>query len=229
MAKGVETVIIATDDLRIAEASFDFGAEVALTSSRHRSGTDRVAEVAGKLRGITHIINVQGDEPLIDPKVIGQLAGIMTKDDTVTMITAARLFDSRDDVHNPNMVKVVFDQAGDAIYFSRSLIPYFREDGVKPKYYRHQGIYGYTRKFLLEFVQWKPGVLERAELLEQLRALENGARIRVVLTREPAIGVDTPEDVKRVEGILGSRTSRKHVRSALATRNRSKSNTTAPK
>ncbi len=218
LAKGVETVIIATDDMRIAEAAFDFGAEVALTSKRHRSGTDRVAEVAKKLRAITHVINVQGDEPLIDPRIITQLAGAMAKNQAVSMITAASVFDARDDVHNPNMVKVVLDRRGDALYFSRSVIPYLRGDGTAPKYYRHQGIYGYTREFLLEFVRWKPGVLERAESLEQLRALENGARIRVIVTRQGAVGVDTPEDVKLVEGLLAARSSARPVRSSRATR-----------
>jgi 3-deoxy-manno-octulosonate cytidylyltransferase (CMP-KDO synthetase) len=204
LAKGIETVIVATDDMRIAEVAFALGAEVALTSSKHRSGTDRVAEVAKKLKGITHVINVQGDEPLIDPKVITELAAVMVKCRGVAMITAASVFEAGDDVANPNMVKVVIDHSGDALYFSRSVIPYLRGDGVQPKYYRHQGIYGYTRKFLLEFVGWKPSALELAESLEQLRALENGARIRVVVARQAAVSVDTPADVKLVESILAS-------------------------
>lgn len=200
--KGVAQVIVATDDLRIAEAAFGFGAEVALTSPGHRSGTDRVAEVAKKLRGITHVINVQGDEPLIDPKLVARLAEAMTKDRSIQMITAANEFTSSDDLANPNMVKVVVDRAGDALYFSRSPIPYVRGDGVKPRFFRHQGIYGYTTKFLLQFVRWKPGVLEQAESLEQLRALENGAKIRVVLTKHAAVGVDTPADVALVDQLL---------------------------
>jgi len=204
LAKGIEQVIVATDDMRIAEVAFGFGAEVSMTSPRHRSGTDRVAEVAKKLNGITHVINVQGDEPLIDPKIISQLASTMGRDSGIRMITAASLFEADDDLMNPNIVKVVFDRSGDALYFSRSLIPYLRSEGVTPKYYRHQGIYGYTRKFLLEFVGWKPSPLEQAESLEQLRALENGARIRVVVARHAAVGVDTPADVKLVENILAS-------------------------
>jgi 3-deoxy-manno-octulosonate cytidylyltransferase (CMP-KDO synthetase) len=197
--KGVEEVIIATDDMRIAEAAFEFGAEVAMTSDKHRSGTDRVAEVAKKLRGITHVINVQGDEPLIDPVLVGKLATTMAKDRKIEMITAANPFAPDEDVTNPNMVKVVLDRQGNGLYFSRSLIPYVRGDGVRPKFYRHQGIYGYTTKFLLQFVKWKPGILEQAESLEQLRALENGAKIRVILTERAAVGVDTPEDVAAVE------------------------------
>lgn len=206
-AKGIETVVVATDDMRIAEAAFNFGADVAMTSTRHRSGTDRVAEVARKLKGYTHVINVQGDEPLIDPKVIAQLASVMAKSPQVKMITAASLFEAGDDLTNPNMVKVVLQRSGDALYFSRSVIPYLRADGVTPKYYRHQGIYGYTREFLLEFVGWKASSLELAESLEQLRALENGARIRVVVARDAAVSVDTPEDVILVERILASRGS----------------------
>jgi len=201
-AKGIDKVIVATDDMRIAEAAFAFGAEVAMTSDKHRSGTDRVAEVAKKLKGYTHIINVQGDEPLVDPTVVSKLAASTAKDRKIEMITSASIFTPEDDLTNPNMVKVVLDRESNGLYFSRSLIPYVRNDGVRPKFYRHQGIYGYTTKFLLQFVKWKPGILEQAESLEQLRALENGAKIRVVLAKHAAVSVDTPEDVTAVERIL---------------------------
>lgn len=204
-AKGVEAVIVATDDMRIAEAAFGFGAEVALTSPKHRSGTDRVAEVAKKLKGYTHIINVQGDEPLVDPKVVSKLAAAMAANREVEMITAAMVFNPDDDLTNPNMVKVVLDRERNALYFSRSPIPYLRADGVKPKFYRHQGLYGFTTKFLLQFVKWKPGALEQAESLEQLRALENGAKIRVIIAQDAAVSVDTPSDVAAVEAILARR------------------------
>ena len=206
-AKGIETVIVATDDLRIAEAAAGFGAEVALTSKKHRSGTDRVAEVAKKLRGYSHIINVQGDEPLVDPAIISKLAATMAKDRDIEMITSASIFEPGDDLTNPNMVKVVIDRFGDALYFSRSPIPFVRTDGEAPPFLRHQGIYGYTTKFLLEFVTWKPSPLEKAESLEQLRALENGAMIHVVLAKHAAVSVDTPEDVAAVERILSSSSS----------------------
>ncbi len=206
-AKGIDSVIVATDDMRIAEAAFAFGAEVAMTSPKHRSGTDRVAEVAKKLRGYTHIINVQGDEPLVDPKVVAALASTMAKDKKIEMITSASVFTPDDDLSNPNMVKVVLDREKNGLYFSRSPIPYLRGDGVKPAYYRHQGLYGYTTKFLLQFVKWKPGILEQAESLEQLRALENGAKIRVIMARDAAVSVDTPEDVVAVERILKSSSS----------------------
>jgi 3-deoxy-manno-octulosonate cytidylyltransferase (CMP-KDO synthetase) len=203
-ARGIEKVIVATDDRRIADAASGFCAEVAMTSAKHRSGTDRVAEVAKKLRGFSHIINVQGDEPLVDPTIVSRLATALAKDRTMQMITAASVFAPEDDLTNPNMVKVVIDRVGDALYFSRSPIPYVRADGVRPRFFRHQGIYGYTTKFLLQFVKWKPGILEQAESLEQLRALENGAKIRVVLARHTAVSVDTIEDVRTVEKLLAA-------------------------
>ena len=203
-ARGIDAVIVATDDARIADAARAFGAEVAMTSEKHRSGTDRVAEVARKLRGYTRIINVQGDEPLVDPAIIAKLAATLAKDRAVSMITSASIFADADDLTNPNMVKVVLDRAGDALYFSRSVIPFVRGDGVRPMFYRHQGIYGYTTKFLLQFVKWKPGLLEQAESLEQLRALENGAKIRVILAKHAAVSVDTPDDVRLVEKLLAA-------------------------
>lgn len=203
-AKGVEAVIVATDDIRIAECAFAFGAEVAMTSPKHRSGTDRVAEVAKKLSGFSHVINVQGDEPMVDPVVVAKLAAVMTKDRGIEMITSASVFAPDDDLTNPNMVKVVLDREKNGLYFSRSPIPFVRADGVRPNFYRHQGIYGYTTKFLLQFVKWKPGILEQAESLEQLRALENGAKIRVVLAKQAAVSVDTAEDVRVVEKLLAA-------------------------
>ncbi|MEA3212013.1 MAG: 3-deoxy-manno-octulosonate cytidylyltransferase synthetase [Chthoniobacter sp.] len=206
-ARGIAVVIVATDDLRIAETAFGFNAEVALTSPRHRSGTDRVAEVAAKLRGFTHVINVQGDEPLVDPALVSKLAKTMAADPRIEMITAASAFPPEEDRANPNLVKVVVDRAGDALYFSRSVIPNTARAGTpraQTASLRHLGIYGYTTKFLLQFVRWKPSVLEEAESLEQLRALENGAKIRVVRTKSVAPGVDTPEDVLAVERLLAA-------------------------
>jgi len=206
-ARAIDAVIVATDDTRIARAATAFGAEVAMTADTHRSGTDRVAEVAKKLRGYTHIINVQGDEPLVDPVVVAKLAATMARDRKIQMITSASIFSAGDDLNDPNMVKVVLDGAGDALYFSRSPIPYVRGDGLRPVFYRHQGLYGFTTKFLLQFVKWKPGILEQAESLEQLRALENGAKIRVVLAKHAAVSVDTAADAAAVEHILTSSAS----------------------
>lgn len=194
-ARELSKVVIATDDMRIAEAAFDFGAEVAMTSPKHRSGTDRIAEVAAKMRGISHVINVQGDEPIVDPKLIDRLAHTLRKHPKLDMVTAANPFTAGETPDNPNAVKVVTNLDGDALYFSRSTIPFDRDGTNAGRYYRHQGIYGYSHRFLLKFVQWKPTALENAEQLEQLRALEHGARIRVLLTKRPSIGIDTPEDV----------------------------------
>ena len=201
-ARGITAIIVATDDMRIAEAAFDFGAEVSMTSPKHRSGTDRCAEVAKRLHGFTHLINVQGDEPLIDPALISRLAKTLTADKGIGMITAANAFGSDEDAGNPNAVKVILDRAGNALYFSRSVIPFPRAGS--PCFLRHQGIYGYSAKFLLQFVKWKPGALEECEQLEQLRALENGARIRVLITKSASLGVDAPEDAALVEKLLAS-------------------------
>jgi 3-deoxy-manno-octulosonate cytidylyltransferase (CMP-KDO synthetase) len=201
-ARALDEIIIATDDMRIAEAAFSFGAEVSLTSPKHRSGTDRIAEVARKLKGVSHVINVQGDEPAANPALINRLAKILAADKSIGMITAANRFSKGEDAGNPNAVKVVLDRFSDALYFSRSAIPFSRDGNFPVQYYRHQGIYGYSLRFLLEFVKWKPTALEKAEQLEQLRALENGAKIRVVVTQHASIGIDTPEDVKQVEHLL---------------------------
>ena len=201
-AKRLANVIIATDDMRIAEVAFGFGAEVAMTSTRHKSGTDRVAEVARNLRGVSHVINVQGDEPVISPKLIDQLAGTLLEEPEVEMITAANRFAPGEDVGNPSAVKVVLDQEGNALYFSRAAIPYARDGISLAPHYRHQGIYGYSLRLLLKIVKWKPTRLELTEQLEQLRALEHGVRIRVAITSRVSAGVDRPEDVARVEKML---------------------------
>ena len=137
-AKGIEKVIIATEDMRIAEAAFDFGAEIALTSDKCVSGTDRVAEVARNLKGFTHVINVQGDEPLVDPATVTKLAKAMAASRDISMITSASVFEAGDDVANPNSVKVVIDRAGDALYFSRSTIPFVRNEVPGLKFFRHR-------------------------------------------------------------------------------------------
>ena len=201
-AKTLQSVVIATDDMRIAEAAFEWGAEVALTSPRHRSGTDRLAEVALNAPEFTHIINIQGDEPLTDPKLIDRLVARLKSDSSLEMITAAHPFKNPDEAGSPHQVKVVLDANKNALYFSRSLIPYPRESSPRARPLRHQGIYGYTRELLLRFVRWKPSPLERAESLEQLRALENGVRIHVLVTTSGSPGVDTPEDAAALEQIL---------------------------
>jgi 3-deoxy-manno-octulosonate cytidylyltransferase (CMP-KDO synthetase) len=211
-AKSLSQVIVATDDMRIAEAAFDFGAEVAMTSPKHPSGTDRIAEVAKNLKA-KHLINVQGDEPALDPKLVDKLVEALESDPKLDMVTAACPFASAPDVENPNNVKVVTARDGRALYFSRSVIPHPRDSAGIPsaaaKYFWHIGVYGYRKDFLMQYVKRKPTWLEDTEKLEQLRALENGASIHVVKVRSHGVGVDTPADVARAEAILAPKRARK--------------------
>jgi 3-deoxy-manno-octulosonate cytidylyltransferase (CMP-KDO synthetase) len=197
-AEKLDSVIIATDDLRIANAAFDWGAEVALTASRHQSGTDRVAEVAKKGKEFAYIINIQGDEPLVDPCLIDKLIEKLRSDRKIEIVTAAHAFQNAAEASSPHQVKVVVDLMGRALYFSRTAIPY-PHNVSQIKYLRHQGIYGFRRETLLQFVKWKPTLLERAESLEQLRALENGVSVHVLITKDGSRGVDTPEDAIALE------------------------------
>jgi 3-deoxy-manno-octulosonate cytidylyltransferase (CMP-KDO synthetase) len=197
-AKKLDSVIIATDDMRIANAAFRWGAEVALTSPHHQSGTDRIAEVARKAKQFTFIIDIQGDEPLVDPRLIDKLVEKLERSPKIDIVTAAHPFDDPAEASSPHQVKVVVDLAGRALYFSRTAIP-FPRDLSRIKYLRHQGIYGFRREMLLQFVKWKPSSLERAESLEQLRALENGVSVHVLVTKHGSPGVDTPEDAVALE------------------------------
>ncbi|MFA7344112.1 MAG: 3-deoxy-manno-octulosonate cytidylyltransferase [Terrimicrobiaceae bacterium] len=201
--RGADQVIVATDDTRILEAAFSFGAEVALTSAKHPSGTDRIAEVAKKLRSTGILLNAQGDEPFLDPKLAERLIGVLKSDPTAGMATAACPLDPGD-LDNPNAVKVVCNLEGCALYFSRSPIPFDRGGGPLPPRLRHLGIYAYRRSFLLDFVKQKPSPLEKLEKLEQLRALEHGAKIRVLTAKNSGPGIDTPEDAIAAEKILRS-------------------------
>lgn len=199
-------VFIATDDERIAAAAAGFGARAVMTRPDHPSGTDRIAEAAAVLAAegldFTHVLNVQGDEPLIDPALLDRLAGALLDDPALPMVTAACPLSDPADRLNPNCVKVVLARNGDALYFSRAAIPHPLPGSPVAPLLRHQGVYGYRRDFLETFVTWEPSPLERAERLEQLRALENGARIRVVVTPRESLGVDAPKDVARVEAAL---------------------------
>jgi len=201
----LDLLTVATDDDRIADTVREFGGRATLTRPDHPSGTDRAAEVAEQFPEATHVLNVQGDEPLIDPTLIDRLAGELADNPDLPMITAANPRPPEDaHLDDPDVVKVVLDAAGDALYFSRSLIPHPRTAPEGLRYYRHKGIYGFRRDFLFRFVTWSPSLLERAEGLEQLRALENGARIRVILTDDDSPGVDTPEQAAILEEFLGS-------------------------
>jgi 3-deoxy-manno-octulosonate cytidylyltransferase (CMP-KDO synthetase) len=197
-ANQLDSVIIATDDMRIARAAFEWGAEVALTSTGHRSGTDRVAEVAKKGRRFAYIINIQGDEPFVEPRLINMLVEKLHSDSRVDIVTAAHPFANLAEASSPHQVKVVVDCSGCALYFSRAPVPYSRNK--RPLLFlRHQGIYGFRRDALLQFVKWKSTPLERTEALEQLRALENGVKVHVLVTAEGSLGIDTPQDAKALE------------------------------
>lgn len=194
-------LLVATDDPRIQEVAEGFGAEVVMTSPDHPTGTDRIAEAASLVPDATHLINIQGDEPLIEPLLVDQLAEIIAADSSIDLITAASAIHDLSQLNDPNIVKVVLNAASDALYFSRSALPFPRNEGG-PQPLRHIGLYGYRADFLKKFVTWPPAPLEIAESLEQLRALHHGARIRVVLTDHEAIGLDTPDQVSLLESLL---------------------------
>ena len=202
----LDRVIVATDDARIEEAAKGFGAEVCRTRRDHPSGSDRVAEAAARYEACSHVINIQGDEPLIDPRLVDRLGRRLRENPELPMVTAANPMVDEAEISNPNIVKVVLNKHLEALYFSRSVIPHGRNPHTGAAWYRHQGIYGYSKAFLLEYARWEPSPLELTERLEQLRALENGATIAVVLTDDEAIGVDTPEQADEVARLLESST-----------------------
>lgn len=201
----VRQVLVATDDARIVEALRPFGTKCVMTDPAHQSGTDRIAEVARTQDVGDIIVNVQGDEPEIEPEIVDALIErLETSDDD--MATAATRFKDGMDERDPNLVKVVTDRNGRALYFSRSEIPFQRDAAnEKPAYYLHLGIYAYRREFLLQFASWQPTTLELTEKLEQLRALEHGCSIYVKTVDRAAHGIDTPEQyaafVKRNKGV----------------------------
>jgi 3-deoxy-manno-octulosonate cytidylyltransferase (CMP-KDO synthetase) len=201
-ATGVDRVLVATDDERIRAAVEGFGGEAVMTRSDHPSGTDRIAEVAARLDADV-IVNVQGDLPLLDPAMVADAVAPMRADRDLPMSTLKTPIRERAELDNPNVVKVVTDRAGFALYFSRSPIPFWR-DGAEGDIlaHRHIGLYVYRRDFLLSFAKLEPTPLERAERLEQLRALERGFRIRVVEVPDAAVEVDTMEDLERARALL---------------------------
>jgi 3-deoxy-manno-octulosonate cytidylyltransferase (CMP-KDO synthetase) len=218
-AANVSRVIVATDDERIHKIVCKEGGEAVLTSPDHASGSDRIAEVAEQLPGDSIIVNVQGDEPLISPRTIERAVDAILDDESIDIATTSEAIDDTDDILDPHVVKVVTDANGVALYFSRSPIPYprtaaqrygglnealNREPQLLNLFRKHTGLYVYRRAYLMEFTRLPRTRLEQLEMLEQLRALEHGARIKVVEVDESSIGVDTAEDLERVRQIVES-------------------------
>ena len=201
-AQTLERLLVATDDQRILDAVTAFGGEAVMTRTDHPTGTDRLAEAAAGLSADL-IVNIQGDEPLIEPEVIDALARPLIQDSSIPMGTLMSRITECADLHDPNVVKVVVDQRGFALYFSRELIPYARDVATSEvKYYYHPGLYGYRKDFLHTFAALPPTPLERTEKLEQLRALEHGYRIKVVETTHRPVSVDTPHDLEHVTRLM---------------------------
>jgi 3-deoxy-manno-octulosonate cytidylyltransferase (CMP-KDO synthetase) len=216
-ARNVSRAIVATDDERIFAAVSALGYEALMTRADHQSGSDRLAEVAQGLEPQTIIVNAQGDEPFVDPRTIERAVEALANDENCAIVTTCEPIADADDVLNPNIVKVVTDTAGRALYFSRSPAPFPRDAAQKhgslqaalraephlmQQFRKHTGLYVYRREFLLEYTRWPQTPLEKAESLEQLRALERGAVIRVVEAAAPSLGIDTPEDLARAQGLV---------------------------
>lgn len=198
-AEKVSDTLVATDDVRILTAVQEHGGRAMMTRKDHPTGTDRLAEVAAAHPEADLIVNVQGDEPLIEPSLIDRLVDVFEEEPDLPMATVMTKITDEEEQRNPNNVKVVTNKDGYALYFSRSLLPYPRHVGCPV--YKHIGIYAYRRDFLLRYAAMAPTPLETAESLEQLRALENGYRIKVVETEAQFVGVDTAEDLEKVNAI----------------------------
>ena len=221
-ARNITRAIVATDDHRIVDAVREAGFEAMMTSAHHASGSDRLAEVAAGLDDADIIVNVQGDEPLISPRTIERAVDELLNADEALIVTTSEMIENAADVLSPDVVKVVTDRGGRALYFSRSCVPYPRdavrrhgsleaalqnEPELLKSFRKHTGLYAYRRSFLLEYAGWPQSELERLEALEQLRALERGVTILVVEADEPSIGVDTFEDLERVRALMSNKPS----------------------
>ncbi len=197
--KTLEKVIIATDDERIRKKAEEFGAEAVLTSLSLSSGTERVAETVKDL-DVEIVANIQGDEPLIKPRAIDEAVKSLIDNSKILMATLAYKMTKKEEMEDPNVVKVVFNKDNLALYFSRSPIPFFQKH--PSPFYKHIGLYLYRKEFLMKLIQLEPSPLEKIEGLEQLRVLENGYRIKVVETKYDSVGVDTPEDLEKVKAMI---------------------------
>jgi 3-deoxy-manno-octulosonate cytidylyltransferase (CMP-KDO synthetase) len=199
-SKALDGLYVATDSKEIRSSVEAFGGKAILTATDHKSGTDRIAQAAREL-GLQPddiVVNVQGDQPLFEPQMIDEVIAPLIEDPSIPMSTLIYRIVRQEEIHHPNAVKTVFDENGFALYFSRATIPFYRSASMTPVYYKHHGIYAYRNNFLQVFCQLPLGFLERSEGLEQLRALENGFRVKVVITDKDSIEVDTPEDLERV-------------------------------
>ena len=211
-SKHISEIIVATDDKRILNEVINFGGNAVMTSKKHKSGTDRIAEVV-KNKKCDIVVNIQCDEPFIDPKIIDKAIKPLIDDNTLNVSTLAVKFSNVEDLYNEGNVKVVFDKDYNALYFSRAVIPFNRTDSGNnlkklktiskdKKFYKHIGLYVYRKRFLLKFAKMKESYLEKTEKLEQLRMLENGEKIRVVLTNKDSLSIDTKNDLKKIKALL---------------------------
>ena len=203
-ARTVSSAAVATDDTRIFQAVLAFGGRAVMTSARHRSGTDRIAEAVETmgLKDDDIVVNIQGDQPLFVPVQVDEVVQPLLDDPAIPMSTLIYRIVRDEEITHPNAVKVVFDCDRFALYFSRATIPFVRDSGEKAEYFKHHGIYAYRRDFLRTFSALPEGILERLEALEQLRALEQGYRIRVVVTPHDSVEVDTPQELERVRRLI---------------------------
>ena len=212
---GLDGIWIACDDVKIADAAAKFGGKFIMTRADHPNGTSRIAEALDKLKAekieADVVINIQGDQPLLDAAAIERLADIFKQSADLQMATLAIRSNSAEEYRNPNVVKMVCDENHKALYFSRSPLPFWRDSQKTPEFWKHIGIYGYRRDFLKKFVCWPIGRLEQLEKLEQLRVLERGVAIQIVEAKQDFISVDTAEDLKQAEAILNASQSPKHL------------------
>ncbi len=199
--KSADRVIIATDNEEIYECAKGFGAEVEMTSTEHKCGSDRIVEVAEKCPDISYIINLQGDEPMINPECVETVIKLIKDDNEADISTLLSKIGENEDLDDPNMVKCVTDKNGYALYFSRSKIPYERNFGIA-EFYKHIGIYGYKRESLFKMTKFPQPEIERAESLEQLRALYNGMKIKTAVVEYNSIGIDTIEDLNSFKKLV---------------------------
>lgn len=199
--RGLDSVLIACDDQRILNAVAEFGGKAILTRADHPNGTSRIAEAVENIDADV-VVNIQGDQPLLDSSAIENLADFLKNNPAVPMATLAIKSINTEEYRNPNVVKVVKDASGKALYFSRSPLPFLRDSNATPEFWKHIGVYGYRKDFLKKFVSWPAGRLEEIEKLEQLRVLERGYSVQVIETKQDFISVDTAEDLQQAEHLL---------------------------